>query len=231
MSALSRRVKANRDLVDAERSYPLPEALDLLGRFARARFDEAVEIAINLGIDTRQSDQQVRGATLLPHGNGRTVSVAVFAEGDAATAASEAGADFVGADDLVEQVKGGMMDFDTVIATPEAMRIVAALGPKLGPRGLMPNPKSGTVTADVATAVRNAKQGQLQYRADKQGVVHGCIGRISFSASALTDNLLGLLADLKKSKPAKTKGIYLKKLSLSTTMSPGIAVDLTNLKF
>jgi len=225
MSRKSKRARANAEKVSPDRLYPLDEALQMLTEMQPARCEESVDVAIVLGVDARQSDQQVRGATVLPHGVGRTIRVAVFAAGDAAQAARQAGADLVGMEDLAGQVQDGMMDFDAVIAVPEAMSVVGKLGPILGPRGLMPNPKTGTVTADPATAVRNVKQGQLQFRTDKGGVIHGSIGRVSFSREALRENLEALLTDLHKAKPASAKGVYLKKLSLSSTFGVGVNVD------
>jgi len=225
MARLSKRVRAFKEKVDPRKAYSLEEAVTLLKEFATAKFTETVEVAINLGIDAKKSDQAVRGATTLPHGTGSDVRVAVFTQGDAADKARAAGAEFVGMEDLAEQIKGGMMDFDVVIASPDAMRVVGQLGQVLGPRGLMPNPKTGTVTPDVEGAVKNAKAGQVRYRTDKNGIVHGGIGKINFEPSAIKGNLEALLADLKKSKPAAAKGVYLKKISLSTTMGPGITID------
>jgi large subunit ribosomal protein L1 len=225
MARLSKRVRAFKEKVDPRKSYALEDAVGLLKEFATARFNETVEVAVNLGIDARKSDQAVRGATTLPHGTGSDVRVAVFTQGEAAEKAKAAGADFVGMEDLAEQIKGGMMDFDVVIASPDAMRVVGQLGQLLGPRGLMPNPKTGTVTPDVEAAVKNAKAGQVRYRTDKNGIVHGGIGKISFEAEAIKGNLEALLVDLKKVKPAAAKGVYLKKISLSTTMGPGITID------
>ena len=225
MSKLSKRVRAFKEKVDTQKAYPLEEAVTLLKEFSTVKFNETVEVAVNLGIDARKSDQAVRGATTLPHGTGSYVRVAVFTQGEAAEKAKAAGADLVGMEDLAEQVKGGMMDFDVVIASPDAMRVVGQLGQVLGPRGLMPNPKTGTVTPDVETAVVNAKAGQVRYRTDKNGIVHGGIGKINFELNAIKGNLEALLSDLRKSKPAASKGIYLKKISLSTTMGPGITID------
>ena len=225
MAKFSKRVRAFKEKVDPQKAYPLEDAVGLLKEFATTKFNETVEVAVNLGIDAKKSDQAVRGATTLPHGTGSDVRVAVFTQGDAADKAKAAGADFVGMEDLAEQVKGGMMDFDVVIASPDAMRVVGQLGQVLGPRGLMPNPKTGTVTPDVETAVNNAKAGQVRYRTDKNGIVHGGIGKISFEPDAIKGNLEALLADLKKVKPAAAKGVYLKKISLSTTMGPGITID------
>jgi len=225
MAKLSKRARAFKEKVDAEKAYPLEEAVGLLKELATVKFNETVEVAVNLGIDAKKSDQAVRGATTLPHGTGSDVRVAVFTQGDAADKAKAAGADFIGMEDLAEQLKGGMMDFDVVIASPDAMRVVGQLGQVLGPRGLMPNPKTGTVTPDVETAVNNAKAGQVRYRTDKNGIVHGGIGKIDFEPGAIKGNLEALLADLKKAKPAAAKGVYLKKISLSTTMGPGIVID------
>jgi len=227
--AMSKRVKEFRSRVDSLRQYPIDEALGLLKELSRVKFDESVDVAVNLGIDARKSDQVVRGSTVLPHGTGKSVRVAVFAQGDNAEAARAAGADIVGFDDLAATIKGGTIDFDIAIATPDAMRVVGQLGQILGPRGLMPNPKVGTVTADVTTAVRNAKAGQVQYRADKGGVVHCTIGKASFPVSALRENLGALIAALNKSKPSTAKGVYMRKISVSTTMGPGLAVDPSTL--
>jgi len=229
MAKLSKRVKAFRERVDANKSYPLNEAIAILKETATAKFNESVEIAVNLGIDARKSDQGVRGATTLPHGTGSEVRVAVFTQGENAEKAKEAGADLVGMEELADQIKGGMMDFDVVIAAPDAMRVVGLLGKVLGPRGLMPNPKSGTVTPDVAGAVKNAKAGQVRFRADKNGIVHGGIGVIAFEASALQQNLEALMADLAKAKPASAKGIYVKKVTVSSTMGPGLQIDQASL--
>jgi large subunit ribosomal protein L1 len=226
---MSKRVKVLQAKVDRTKLYPIEEALNLVKETATAKFDESVDAVINLGIDARKSDQLVRGALVLPHGTGKSKRVAVFAQGAAAEAARAAGADIVGFDDLAEQVKGGMLDFDVAIATPDAMRVVGTLGQVLGPRGLMPNPKVGTVTPDVATAVKNAKAGQVQYRTDKGGIVHCTIGRASFSVDALKENLAALVDALNKAKPASSKGVYLKKVSVSSTMGAGIRVDQANL--
>lgn len=226
---MSKRVKTLQAKVDRNKLYPVEEALNLVKETATAKFDESVDAVINLGIDARKSDQLVRGALVLPHGTGKSKRVAVFAQGAAAEAAKAAGADIVGFDDLAEQVKGGMLDFDVAIATPDAMRVVGTLGQVLGPRGLMPNPKVGTVTPDVATAVKNAKAGQVQYRTDKGGIVHCTIGRASFSVDALKENLAALVDALNKAKPASSKGVYLKKVSVSSTMGAGIRVDQANL--
>jgi large subunit ribosomal protein L1 len=200
-------------------------AVKFLKELSTVKFNETVEVAVNLGIDSRKSDQAVRGATTLPFGTGSDVRVAVFAQGDAVEKAKAAGADLVGMEDLAEQIKGGMMDFDVVIASPDAMRVVGQLGQVLGPRGLMPNPKTGTVTPDVETAVKNAKAGQVRYRTDKNGIIHGGIGKINFELEAIHGNLAALMSDLKKAKPASSKGVYIKKISLSTTMGPGITID------
>ena len=223
--AISKRVVAARAKIDRNKIYPVADALNLVKETATAKFDESVDAVINLGIDARKSDQLVRGALVLPHGTGKTKRVAVFAQGAQAEAAKAAGADIVGFEDLAEQVKGGMLDFDIAIATPDAMRVVGALGQVLGPRGLMPNPKVGTVTPNVAEAVKNAKAGQVQYRTDKAGIVHCTIGRASFNVDALQANLAALLDALTKAKPASSKGVYLKKISVSSTMGAGVRVD------
>jgi large subunit ribosomal protein L1 len=229
MAKISKRVAALQAKVDRNKAYPVAEALALVKETATAKFDESVDAVVNLGIDARKSDQLVRGALVLPHGTGKTSRVAVFAQGANADAAKAAGADIVGFEDLAEQIKGGMMDFDVVIATPDAMRIVGALGQILGPRGLMPNPKVGTVTPNVAEAVKNAKAGQVQYRTDKAGIIHCTIGRASFDVEALKGNLVALVEALNKSKPASSKGVYLKKMSVSSTMGAGIRVDQASL--
>ena len=229
MAKVSKRIDALRAKVDRNKVYPVADALALVKETATAKFDESVDAVINLGIDARKSDQLVRGALVLPHGTGKTKRIAVFAQGAAAEAAKAAGADIVGFEDLAEQVKGGMLDFDVAIATPDAMRIVGALGQVLGPRGLMPNPKVGTVTPDVTTAVKNAKAGQVQYRTDKGGIVHCTIGRASFGVEALQANLAALVDALNKAKPAASKGVYLKKVSVSSTMGAGVRVDQSNL--
>lgn len=227
MTNISKRIKAHREQVEAGRLYPITEALQLVKTCGNAKFDESIDVSVNLGIDARKSDQNVRGAIVLPNGTGRTVRVAVFAQGDKAEAAKKAGADIVGFEDLAEQIKGGTMDFDVVVATPDAMRLVGQLGQILGPRGLMPNPKVGTVTADVATAVTNAKAGQARYRTDKNGIVHCSIGKVNFEPAALQQNLEALLTDLKRAKPAAAKGAYFKKLTVSSTMGPGVRVDVS----
>ena len=229
MTAYSKRVRAWQGSVAPEKTYSIDEAIGLVKQFAKAKFRESVDVAVNLGIDATKSDQVVRGAALLPHGTGKTVRVAVFAQGQNADKARAAGADAVGFEDLAEKMKAGELDYDTVIATPDAMRIVGQLGRVLGPRGLMPNPKVGTVTQDVETAVRNAKAGQVRYRADKAGIVHCPIGKADFEVQALRENLLALLNDLKKVKPPAAKGVYLKRLTLSSTMGPGVVVDQASL--
>ena len=230
MAKLSKRMRTFKEKVDPRKAYPLDEAVKLLKELATAKFSETVELAVNLGIEARKSDQAVRGATTLPHGTGSDVRVAVFTQGDAAEQARAAGADFVGMEDLAEEIKGGMMDFDVVIASPDAMRVVGQLGQLLGPRGLMPNPKTGTVTPDVETAVKNAKAGQMRYRTDKNGIIHGGIGKIDFDYEAIKGNLEAVLADLRKAKPAASKGVYVKKVSLSTTMGPGVTIDQASLE-
>jgi large subunit ribosomal protein L1 len=229
MSKISKRLQAIKQKIDRTRVYPVLEALQLIKETATAKFDESVDVAVNLGIDARKSDQMVRGSVVLPKGTGKSVRVAVFAQGANAEAAKAAGADIVGFDDLAADVKAGKMDFDVVIATPDAMRVVGQLGQILGPRGLMPNPKVGTVTPNVAEAVKNAKAGQVQYRTDKAGIVHCTIGRASFSPDDLKVNLLALVEALNKAKPAAAKGIYMKKLSVSSTMGVGVRVDQTTL--
>jgi large subunit ribosomal protein L1 len=221
----SKRKKVARERIDVAKAYLVDEALDLVKELATAKFPESVDIAVNLGVDPRKSDQVVRGSTVLPNGTGKTVRVAVFAQGENAEKATAAGADIVGFDDLAESIKGGDLNFDVVIATPDAMRVVGQLGQVLGPRGLMPNPKVGTVTADVATAVKNAKAGQVRYRTDKAGIIHCPIGRADFEVPALKENLQALLADLKKAKPSSAKGSYFKKLTVSSTMGPSVSVD------
>jgi large subunit ribosomal protein L1 len=230
MAKISKRMRAIRDKLGPRRQYPVDEALSLLQQFASAKFEETVEVAVNLGVDPRKSDQVVRGSTVLPHGLGKTARVAVFAQGPQAQAAKDAGADVVGMDDLAQAVKGGQLDFDVVIAAPDAMRVVGPLGPILGPRGLMPNPKVGTVTADVATAVRNAKAGQVRYRTEKAGIIHVPVGKVSFETQKLKENVQALLHDLQKAKPSTAKGIYMKRVHLSTTMGPGISVDMSTLE-
>jgi large subunit ribosomal protein L1 len=225
MANVSKRYKAIRAKVNRDKLYPVKDALQLVKENATAKFNEAVDVAINLGIDAKKSDQNVRGSVVLPQGTGKTVRVAVFAQGDKAQQAKDAGADLVGFDDLAAEIKGGRMDFDVVIATPDAMRVVGQLGQVLGPRGLMPNPKVGTVTMDVVQAVKNAKAGQVQYRADKAGIVQCTIGRASFTVDALEENLRALVDAVNKARPAGVKGIYLKKVAVSSTMGPGVRVD------
>jgi len=229
MSKLTKRQKAQSGLVELNKSYALLDALDLVKKGATAKFDESVDVAVNLGIDAKKSDQAVRGSVVLPSGTGKKVRVAVFAQGDKAAAAKAAGAELVGMEDLAEVIKSGKIEFDVAIASPDAMRVVGQLGQILGPRGLMPNPKVGTVTPDVAGAVKNAKAGQVQYRADKAGIVQCTIGRASFSADQLKDNLSALVDALNKAKPAASKGVYLKKVSVSSTMGPGVRIDVTSL--
>ena len=228
MARASKRVKQIHSLIDRTKVYELKTALDLVKKTATAKFDESVDVAVNLGIDAKKSDQVVRGSVVLPRGTGKTVRVAVFAQGANAQTARDAGADIVGFEDLAEKIKGGFMDFDVVIATPDAMRVVGPLGQVLGPRGLMPNPKVGTVTPNVAEAVKNAKGGQVQYRADKAGIVQCTIGRASFPVEALAENLEALIGAINKARPASTKGIYLKKVSVSSTMGVGVRIDQSN---
>ena len=230
MARTTRRRRAMLEKIDPAKSYSVEEAVSLLTECAGAKFKESFDVAVNLGVDPRKSDQAVRGATTLPHGTGKTVRVAVFAQGDAADKASAAGADIVGFEDLAERIKGGNLDFDVVIATPDSMRVVGQLGKVLGPRGLMPNPKTGTVTPDVETAVKNAKSGQIQYRADRGGIVHGSVGQVGFDATRIKENIAALINDLRKAKPASAKGQYLKKVTLSTTMGPGLTVDQASLE-
>jgi large subunit ribosomal protein L1 len=229
MARVQKRLQAARERIDRAAVYGVDEALTLVKEFSSAKFAESIDAAVNLGVDPRKSDQAVRGSTVLPNGTGKTVRVAVFAQGDKAAEAADAGADIVGMDELAEQVKAGNMDFDVVVASPDAMRVVGQLGKILGPRGLMPNPKVGTVTPDVATAVKNAKAGQVRYRTDKAGIIHCPIGRADFEVAALKQNLEALLADLNKAKPASSKGVYVKKVSVSSTMGPGVAVDQASL--
>ena len=225
----SKRLKALIEKVDRDKLYPVLDGLNLVKETSKAKFDESVDAAINLGIDSKKSDQAVRGALVLPNGTGKTTRVAVFAQGEAAEAAKKAGADIVGFEDLASQVKKGVMDFDVVIATPDAMKIVGTLGQVLGPRGLMPNPKVGTVTPDTEKAVKNAKAGQVQYRTDKAGIIHCTIGRASFSPDQLQGNLTALLDEISKAKPKDVKGIFIKKLSVSSSMGVGVRIDQTNL--
>lgn len=230
MTKLSKRAKLIAEKIEPGKLYNIDAATQLLNDLSKVKFKESIDVAINLGVDAKKSDQAVRGATTLPHGSGKDVRVAVFTGGANVDAAKSAGADIVGMEDLADEVKKGIMNFDVVIASPDAMRVVGQLGQILGPRGLMPNPKTGTVTPDVATAVKNAKAGQVRYRTDKNGVIHGAIGRVGFEAKQIKENLEALLADLRKAKPASAKGIFLKKISLSTTMGPGLIIDLASLE-
>ncbi len=229
MSTRSKRVREFRDKVDRDTAQPIDNALSLVKELATAKFSESVDVSVNLGVDPRKSDQVVRGSTVLPNGSGKQVRVAVFAQGEAADAATAAGADLVGLDDLAEQVKKGELNFDVVVAAPDAMRVVGGLGKILGPRGLMPNPKVGTVTPDVGEAVRKAKAGQVQYRTDKAGIIHCSIGTVKFEVAALRENLEALIGDLQKSKPSASKGVYLRRITVSSTMGPGVPVDKASL--
>ncbi len=229
MAKLSKKQKQLAEKLEAGKAYSVEEAVALISEFASKKFSESLDVCVNLGIDARKSDQAVRGSTILPNGTGKNVHVAVFAQGENADKAKAAGADIVGFDDLAESVRAGNLDFDVVIATPDAMRVVGKLGTVLGPRGLMPNPKVGTVTADVETAVKNAKAGQVRYRSDKNGIIHGGIGKVDFDVPAIKANLEALLLDLKKAKPASSKGVYIKKVVLSSTMGPGLQIDHSSL--
>lgn len=229
MAKPSKRFQALAGKYDGTRAYALDEAVSVVKQVASAKFDESIDVAVNLGVDAKKSDQNVRGAAVLPRGTGKTVRVAVFAEGAAAEAAKKAGADIIGSQDLADQIKAGNINFDVLIAAPDMMKIVGTLGPVLGPRGLMPNPKVGTVTPNVAKAVENAKAGQVQYRTDKAGIIHVSIGKASFEPDALKENLLALIAALHKAKPSSAKGVYIKKVTLSTTMGPGVRVDVGSL--
>jgi len=229
MAKLTKRAKLIREKVDAEKTYTVAEAVALLAELSTVKFKESVEVAVNLGVDPRKSDQVVRSATVMPNGTGKDVRVAVFTQGANVDAAKEAGADAVGMDELAAEMKGGDLNYDVVIASPDAMRVVGQLGQILGPRGLMPNPKVGTVTPDVANAVKNAKSGQVRYRTDKNGIIHAGIGKVDFTADAIKGNLEALVADLKKLKPSASKGVYLKKITLSSTMGPGLTIDLSDL--
>ena len=229
MARNSKRMREIAQKVDRDKAYPIEDAVTLLAELSRTSFAESIDVAVNLGIDPRKSDQAVRGATTLPHGAGKDVRVAVFAQGAAADDAVAAGADVVGLEDLAEQMQGGDLNFDVVIASPDAMRVVGRLGRLLGPRGLMPNPKTGTVAADVTTAVRNAKAGQVQFRADRGGIVHGSVGTVAFEPDQVKENIEALLNDLKKARPASAKGHYVKKITLSTTMGPGLHIDESTL--
>ena len=224
MAKMTRRRKIVEEKVDYERAYPIGEAVVLLNEISGSKFNESLDISVNLGIDPKKSDQTVRGATSLPHGSGKEIRVAVFAQGANADEAQEAGADIVGFEDLAEEIKKGELDFDVLIATPDSMRLVGQLVKVLGPRGLMPNPKTGTVTADVATAVSNAKSGQIQFRADRGGIVHGSVGKLGFDPLQIKENIEALISDLRKAKPASAKGVFLKKITLSSTMGPGLII-------
>jgi len=228
-ASATKRMKALKELIDRQKLYPVAEALALVKQTARAKFDESVDVAVQLGVDSKKSDQVVRGSVVLPAGTGKSVRVAVFTQGAKADDARNAGADIVGMEDLAERIKGGQIDFDIVIASPDAMRVVGALGQILGPRGLMPNPKVGTVTPDVVTAVKNAKAGQVQYRTDKGGIIHATIGRASFEPTALQSNLLALIEALNRARPTNAKGVYLRKVALSSTMGVGVRVDTQSL--
>jgi len=229
MAKLTKRAKLIREKIDAEKAYTVAEAVALLAELSTVKFKESVEVAVNLGVDPRKSDQVVRSATVMPNGTGKDVRVAVFTQGANVEAAKEAGADVVGMDELAAEMKGGDLNYDVVIASPDAMRVVGQLGQILGPRGLMPNPKVGTVTPDVANAVKNAKSGQVRYRTDKNGIIHAGIGKVDFTADAIKGNLEALVSDLKKLKPSSSKGVYLKKITLSSTMGPGLTIDMSDL--
>ena len=229
MAKLSKKQKTIAEKLDSAKTYSVEEAVSLIAELASPKFKESIDVSVNLGVDPRKSDQVVRGSTTLPAGTGKDVRVAVFAQGDNAEKAKAAGADIVGFDDLAESIQGGNLDFDVVIATPDAMRVVGKLGTVLGPRGLMPNPKVGTVTPDVESAVQNAKAGQVRFRTDKNGIIHGGIGKVGFGGEAIKSNLEALLADLKKAKPSSAKGIYIKKVVLSSTMGPGVQIDQSSL--
>ena len=231
MSKLTKRQKEIQSRVDNEKQYTMEEAVQILNDLPALKFKESIDIAVNLGVDPRKSDQVVRGSTVLPNGTGKDVRVAVFTQGDNVEKAKAAGADIVGMEDLAAEIKAGKMDFDVVIASPDAMRVVGQLGQVLGPRGLMPNPKVGTVTPDAATPVKNAKSGQVRYRTDKAGIIHCSLGKVGFTADAVKENLIALLGDLKKMKPASAKGVYIKKVTISTTMGPGLSVDHGAVKF
>ncbi|NND64509.1 MAG: 50S ribosomal protein L1 [Gammaproteobacteria bacterium] len=229
MTKLTKRKKLSTEKIERTRNYPVDEAMALVKEFATAKFEESIDVSVNLGVDAKKTDQAVRGSTVLPKGTGKTVRVAVFAQGDNAKKATAAGADVVGFDDLAETVKKGELNFDVVIATPDSMPVVGQLGQILGPRGLMPNPKVGTVTADVETAVKNAKSGQVRYRTDKAGIIHASIGKAKFPVEDLKENLKVLLTDLQKARPATAKGVFLKRVSVASTMGPGVNVDVGSL--
>ena len=229
MAKLTRRQRAFAEKIEEGRLYPIDEAVSILNELSTVKFKESIDVSINLGVDPRKSDQVVRGSTVLPNGTGKDVRVAVFAQGDKAEEASAAGADVVGMEDLAESVKGGDLNFDVVIATPDSMRVVGQLGQVLGPRGLMPNPRLGTVTADVGDAIKNAKAGQVRFRADKNGIIHGGVGKVGFEPAAIRENVEALIADLKKARPATAKGTYLQKVTISTTMGAGIQIDQASL--
>ena len=230
MAKLGKRMRTVNEKVDRTKVYPIEEAVALLNDLAKTGFAESIDVAVNLAVDPRKSEQSVRGATTLPHGSGKEVRVAVFAQGDNADKAQAAGADVVGLEDLAERINGGELDFDVVIASPDAMRVVGSLGRVLGPRGLMPNPKTGTVTSDVETAVKNAKSGQVQFRADRGGIVHGRVGTVGFEPTRVKENIEALIGDLRRARPASSKGHYLKKITLSTTMGPGLRIDEASLE-
>ena len=229
MARPTKRMRAIAECADKHKAYPIDEAVSLLSDLSKTKFKESFDVSVNLGVDVKRSDQTLRGATTLPHGTGKTARVAVFAQGEQATKAEAAGADVVGLEDLAERLQGGDLNFDVIIATPDTMRVVGKLGRLLGPRGLMPNPKTGTVTADVETAVNNAKAGQIQYRTDRGGIIHGSVGQVGFSAAQIKENVEALVSDLQKAKPAAAKGVYLKKITLSTTMGPGVPIDQSSL--
>ncbi len=229
MAKLSKRMRAIREKLDPAKAYPIEEAVEVLSGLVSTKFTESFDVSVNLGVDPRKSDQAVRGATTLPHGTGKEVRVAVFAQGESADAASAAGADIVGLDDLADSIKAGEINFDVAIATPDAMRVVGQLGRILGPRGLMPNPRTGTVTQDVEAAVKNAKAGQIQFRTDRAGIIHGCVGRVGFESGQIRENVEALINDLRKLKPGSAKGVYIKRVTLSTTMGGGVAIDPSSL--
>ncbi|MEE9254373.1 MAG: 50S ribosomal protein L1 [Pseudomonadales bacterium] len=229
MAKLSKRMRAIREKLDPAKAYPIEEAVEALSGLVSTKFTESFDVSVNLGVDPRKSDQAVRGATTLPHGTGKEVRVAVFAQGESADAASAAGADIVGLDDLADSIKAGEINFDVAIATPDAMRVVGQLGRILGPRGLMPNPRTGTVTQDVEAAVKNAKAGQIQFRTDRAGIIHGCVGRVGFESGQIRENVEALINDLRKLKPGSAKGVYIKRVTLSTTMGGGVAIDPSSL--